>query len=106
MFTGLLKYILPTAGAVGILLAGALWVQTQRLESAQRQLYETRQQLEMSKRVIVQLERDAAEQERRTEIRQRAREDIITMPEADRKKPLGDIWRRAFRAADEIGGVE
>jgi hypothetical protein len=106
MLASLARYLLPTAGAIGLLLAGMLWVQTQRLESTQRQLVETREQLEIAKRSIVQLELDAAEVERRHAIEQDAREDIIRMPEPDRKKPLAPIWRRAFRAADELGGVE
>lgn len=106
MIGTLTRYLLPTAGAVGLLLVGMLWVQTQRLESTQRQLHEVRVQLEIAKRSIVQLELDAAEVAQREDIAQEAREDIIRMPEPDRKKPLGAIWRRAFKAVDDMGGIE
>jgi hypothetical protein len=59
-----------------------------------------------AERTIIVMADQAAQQRQRNEIRQDAREDIVKMPEADRKQPLSDIWRRAFRAADEIGGVK
>lgn len=105
MIATLTRYLLPTAGAVGLLLVGILYVQTQRLESAQRQLVEVRVRLEAAKKAIVQLELDAARVAERQEIRDRAREDIVSAPASD-DGPVAPVLERALRASDEIGGIK
>jgi len=84
-------------------LAGALYVQTMRLESTQRQLVEARQELAAARRAIVVLEDEMKRAIERAEARAQEREAILAAPETE-NRPISPILRRGLQGADNIGG--
>lgn len=94
-----------TALVVLLALGGIVYVQTQRLESTERQLDETRDALDATKRAIEVLQAERIEAERRKAAAAAGREAIVSVPEGN-DPGVGESLLRALQAADEIGGLE
>lgn len=97
-----------TSGLVLLLIAvaGYAMVQDRALDDARRQRDEAVRARQAAERAIVVLADNYQQKLERQEVLSTAREDIKQMPAADREVPLSEIWRRSFRAADEIGGLK
>lgn len=102
--TALLGWICFVALAVIGGLGGAVYIQTERLASTERQLSDAREELAGAEKAIVEL---AAENEaaRLRETRSRAaRESIIEAP-ASEDSPISKMLLRGLRGADNVGGL-
>jgi hypothetical protein len=101
-----IRIVLWIAGALASLGGlGALWMQTQRLESTQRRLIEVTEERDGLRRAQAEVEAERAAADRRNDISRTTRDNINAVPEIE-NKPLSQIWRRAFEGADKIGGFE
>lgn len=93
------------AGLIILLMAGGMYIM--HLDRAVDDMRDERDAAvrarQTAERAIVVLADNYEQKLKRQEIVHAAREDIKHMPAADREEPLTEIWRRSFRAADEIG---
>lgn len=99
-----LAAIIAVASVV-MAMGGIAWIQTQRLESAERQLRETREILDATRKAVAALEAEKIESDRRKTAAAAAREAVRDASVDDEPPIAPSVWA-ALEAANEIGGLK